>query len=203
MAIGEWTDGRAFWFFQALVESAKLDAGEENAHNLLVQGPVITIPVIAGMNVSIGGHVAATFDYIALSDDTNGTFRVGRTSGAAATDLFWRSEVTLRLYDRCPWNRIVFGVYVKNISNGAAAGTARVALDRRPATNPRTRVNLYELLVAGFTVEGWYGSVIDITGLTAEQLTLVLRVQGHQNAGDAYVDFGSPFVQLASSVAGV
>ena len=202
MAIGEWTDGREFWFFQALVESAKLDAGMENQHNILVQGPFLSFPVTHGMRAAVLTDVATTFNDLRLEDDTSGTFEFVQAAGT--DNLFYRSEVTFRLYDRCPWNRIVFGIYVKSVADGSsAAGTARIELDRRPATFPRTRVNLYQLLASGFTSAGWYGSVISIGGLNAEQLTLSLRIQANQLAGAAQVKFGSPFVQLASTVAGV
>lgn len=200
MPVGNWTDLRTAWFFQALIESAKLDAGEENDYNLLSQGVTLPFNTAGGLRAVVASVEGTTFTE--MQGPMNGTGGLKFRTPDTIDQQYFVQEVTLRLFDRCPWNRVIFAVYVESMAdNSAIAGTARIRLNRRPPTAARTPVNIFQLLASGFTAPGWYGSSIDITGLATDKLTFIYEQRGGGDAvAGAQIEAGDAFVQLGNTI---
>lgn len=184
MAIGEWVDNRATFFFQKIALSADVDSLAENDHRLLVQ---------AGQQYTIG------YDCHHPQWNTDAGRALAFAAGGAAEDARWIDVFSFALWDRCPWNRLRVATYLVAM---ATPGNVVVKLQRstgHPGTGGLTDV--VSILGSALTVGAWnVWANIDITGLAQGMYTWEIF---WECAAAASFEVGPTHVSLMSTVTGL
>lgn len=184
MAVGEWVDNRATFFFQKIALSADVDSLAENDHRLLVQ---------AGMY-----H---TTQYDAEHPEYEITTRTLEYS-AASPPSEWIHIFSLQVWDRCPWNRLRITTWIQTLTT---PGNISVRLRRSPTDGGPDDATLVDIIfdtatALGLVAGAWNEwAVFDIT--TLAEGTYVFEFEWVCAVGAAF-SIGPTNVTLESTVSG-
>lgn len=190
MSIGEWDDNREIWYFQALIESTKLDSMCENDHRLLTQGEQIwTFPVTTRIRDATSGTGYEVLQY----DNTDGTYDLISSVGGITQ---WFAEFAFHIHDRCPYDRLWIRLWVE-----AMGSTDQILVHRRDdATRSLNSLGTF-LDGAAFSASGWVGMLIDITSWAVGSHQVAIEFWDVTTSDT--LSIGAGFAKLVNTVTGV
>jgi hypothetical protein len=190
LAVGEWTDGRNFWFFQALVESAKLDIMCENSHNLLIQSGVI-----------LSQHAYSGPSQTPSAQPTTATTETIPVGGVIDVGGFI-VEFNVEIFDSCPWNRLRVSTHVREMVALGGIGTGgKIRLYRHPGLGTSAAWTQVAEFYEDISPPGRRVSLADdISGLV--QGLYGYRLQAWEGLS-GILDMSQIAIQLVNTVTGV
>jgi len=180
MAVGNWTDQRATYFFQKQALSADQDVGAENVYKLLLQSGHIFSD---WLNENIDTQVVA--DYVNLP-----------SSGSGIGQTLRQIEFSATIHDGCPWDRIRLDIYI--FSSNDADFTNNIRLRRYDNSGTVTMIDIAVTTGGDFRIN----ASADITGLTPQVYNFQLEYAVTNDVGGTLIT-GPASVSFMSTVTGL